>query len=438
MQTISASRFPFGRNFYFIQFSAILNSVASRCSYLALAWWVLSVTHDATAFAIYVGIGTGADILARGLFGSLGDTYNKQRLIAICYWFSLISALGIATLASTQLYLPILLAIFQALSGLAVGIREPLQNSIVPFQVTKEQLSSAIQWRAAAMTIVTFCSPIIGTGFISVMGAHNTLWVSFGIITLSIGLLTLAKNTVTETDTFPKRPKWYSGFSAILRLPPEMSLIKITFFMNLGLFPFLGVALPTFFHQNYAQRPWLFGLADTAFALGMFLGPTQLGKRTNLFLGRANSTYTGYLTLGLGILITAMMCQVLVQFNLSYFILLCIGMCLAGCGLMIAVTNTSFMRSAASPHHYLNRISASSTFSTGMASPLGVILSSMLINYCGLYATLILLSLILVSASFTSFFSANLRKILSLPEGEIHGAYAHFYPKAFKNNITKQ
>lgn len=434
MQTISASRFPFGRNFYFIQFSAILNSVASRCSYLALAWWVLSVTHDATAFAIYVGIGTGADILARGLFGSLGDTYNKQRLIAMCYWFSLISTLGIATLASTQLYLPILLVIFQALSGLAVGIREPLQSSIVPFQVTKEQLSSAIQWRAAAMTIVTFCSPIIGTGFISVMGAHNTLWVSFGIIILSIALLNFAKNIDATPENAPKRPKWNSGFSAIRRLPPEISLIKVTFIMNLGLFPFLGVALPAFFHQNYAQRPWLFGIADTAFAVGMFLGATQLGKRLNHAWGRANSTYSGYFALGIGVLITAIMCQLLTQFILSYFIVMCLGMCLAGCGLMVAVTNTSFMRSAASPQHYLNRISASSTFSTGIASPLGVVLSGLCVTYLGLYMTLIVLSLILILGSISSFFSANLRQVLALPDDKIYGAYEHHFPNAFTKN----
>ncbi|MEG0489190.1 MAG: MFS transporter, partial [Acinetobacter sp.] len=78
MNETSTSKFPFGRNFYFIQFSAIFNSLASRCMYLALAWWVLSVTHDATAFAVFVAVGSGADILARGLFGSLGDTYDKQ------------------------------------------------------------------------------------------------------------------------------------------------------------------------------------------------------------------------------------------------------------------------------------------------------------------------------------------------------------------------
>lgn len=436
MSETSTSKFPFGRNFYFIQFSAIFNSIASRCTYLALAWWVLSVTHDATAFAVFVAVGSAADILARGLFGSLGDTYDKQKLISICYLMSLISSVVIALLATANLYWSGLLIFCQVIAGLAVGIREPLQNSIIPFQVTKALLSKAIQWRSAAFTIVTFCSPIIGTGLISIIGAQNTLWLGVGLIIVSIVLLAFIKptNLPQDFEHAPQRPKWYSGFSAILRLPPEISLIKITFFMNLGLYPFLGVVLPAFFYQNYSKSPWLFGIADTAFALGMFIGATKIGAAANTHFGRAPTTYMGYLGLGMGIFITALMCQVLSVFHLAYFLLLCFGMGLAGCGLMVAVTNTSFMRSAASPNHFLNRISASSTFGTGIASPLGVVIAGMFITYLGLYTTMIVLSLIIVSASIVSFFSSNLRQVLALPEDEIHGAYSRFYPKAFDKN----
>lgn len=436
MNETSTSKFPFGRNFYFIQFSAIFNSVASRCTHLALAWWVLSITHDATAFAIFVAVGSAADILARGLFGSLGDTYDKQKLISICYLMSLISSVVIALLATANLYWSGLLIFCQVIAGLAIGIREPLQNSIIPFQVTKDQLSQAIQWRSAAITIVTFCSPIIGTGLISIIGAQNTLWFGVGLIVFSILLLKWVKHSDSSLrqEQIPKRPKWYSGFSAISRLPPEISLIKITFFMNLGLFPFLGVVLPAFFYQNYSKSPWLFGIADTFFAIGMFIGATKIGAMANTHFGRATTTYFGYLALGLGVFIAALMCQVLSLFHLVYFLVLCFGMGLAGCGLMVAVTNTSFMRSAASPNHFLNRISASSTFGTGIASPLGVVVAGLFITYLGLYTTMIILSLIILSASIVSFLSSNLRQILALPEDEIHGAYSRFYPKAFDKN----
>lgn len=428
----------FAKSFYIVQFSAILNSIASRCIHLALAWWVLSITHHATAFVVFVAIGTAADILARGLFGSLGDTYNKKRLISLCYWMSLISAIVIAFLATMQIYLAIVLFICQILGGLAIGIREPLQSSIVPFQVSKEQLSSAIQWRSATMTIVTFCSPMIGTGLISLIGAHNTIWCSVGLIILSIILLNFAKysNVASEENSIPKRPKWYSGFSAIKQLPPEISLIKITFFINFGLFPFFSVVLPAYFYQNYSKSPWLFGIAETFFAIGMFLGATKIGTLANSFFGRATTTYSGYLALSLGIFISALMCQVLSVFHFGYFSVMCFGMCLAGCGLMVAVTNTGFMRSAAVPHHFLNRISASSTFGTGVANPLGVVVSGIFITAFGIYATLILLSLILVIASLLSFLSVNLRQVLSLPDNEIHGAYSRIYPKAFSKEIN--
>jgi len=277
MQTICLTYFPYGWNFYLVQISALINSIALRSIHLALAWWVLSMTNDAKAFAIFVGIGTASDILARGLFGSLGDTYNKQKLIAICYWMSLISAIGIALLAINNLYLPTILILCQIMSGLSIGIREPLQNSIVPFLVSKEQLSGAIQWRTAAMTIVTFSSPIIGTGLISIIGADYTIWCSVFLTLFSLVLLHFVKQqSAFNTKQIPKRPTWYSGFTTIVRLPPEISLIKITFFMNLGLFPFLGVVLPAFFYKNFAQSPWLFGIADIFFAFGMFIGAVKI------------------------------------------------------------------------------------------------------------------------------------------------------------------
>lgn len=438
MTGLGEAYFPYGKNFYIVQFSAILNSTALRSIHLALAWWILSITNDPKVFAIFVGVGTASDILARGLFGSLGDTYNKQRLISICYWMSLISTLIIAILSTKNLYIPVLLILCQAMSGLSIGIREPLQNSIVPSLVRKEQLSNAIQWRTAAMTIVSFCSPVVGTGLITIIGAQNTI--CFGVaLTLSslilLGFYKIEASINREKNT--ARPKWYSGFSTIIRLPPEISLIKITFFMNLGLFPFLGVVLPAFFYQNYSKSPWLFGLADVFFSFGMFIGAAKINPLINLKLGRVKATYWGYLALGFGILLTAVMCQILTTFNLSFFILLCLGMCLAGSGLTVAVTNTSFMRSAASPNTYLNRISASSTFSTGIASPLGVFVSGLLLNYFGLYPTLMILSVILVLASLSSFLSVDLRKVLSLPDEEIHGAYSRFYPKAFLKGIKE-
>lgn len=429
--------YSFGKGFYFVQFSAILNSIASRCIHLALAWWVLSITSDARAFVIFVAIGTAADILARGIFGSLGDTYDKQRLISLCYWMSLISAITIALLATTQTYLAIVLFICQALGGLAIGIREPLQSSIVPFQISKEQLSSAIQWRSAAMTIVTFCSPILGTGLISLIGAHNTIWFSVGLILFSIILLNSIKilNVSSKINSKLKRPKWSSGFSTLKQLPPEISLIKITFFINLGLFPFFSVALPTYFYQNYSKTPLLLGIVDTSFAIGMFLGATKLATLANSLFGRAITTYSGYLALSVGILIFALMSQVLSVFHIGYFSLMCFSMCVAGCGLMVALTNTSFMRSAAVPHNFLNRVSASSTFGTGIANPIGVVITGIFISNFGINITLILLSLILIIAATLSFMSTNLRQVLSLSDNEIHGAYSRMYPKAFSKDI---
>ncbi|WP_353934240.1 MFS transporter [Acinetobacter haemolyticus] len=242
-------------------------------------------------------------------------------------------------------------------------------------------------------------------------------------------------NVGSKINSKLKRPKWNSGFSTLKQLPPEISLIKITFFINLGLFPFFSVALPTYFYQNYSKTPLLLGIVDTSFAIGMFLGATKLATLANSLFGRAITTYSGYLALSVGILIFALMSQVLSVFHIGYFSLMCFSMCVAGCGLMVALTNTSFMRSAAVPHNFLNRVSASSTFGTGIANPIGVVITGIFISNFGINITLILLSLILIIAATLSFMSTNLRQVLSLSDNEIHGAYSRMYPKAFSKDI---
>lgn len=441
MDNLGNHRFSLGRDFYAVQTAGMLNSMAARCVQFALAWWILAITNDTTAFSLFVTVAAGAEILARGLFGWLGDAYSRRMLIGACYLASLVSILAIALLASTGEYWPALLLVGQVCIGLAVGIREPIQGSIVVMLVPKRQLSEAIRWRSGALTITNFCSPIVATLLISVIGSQGTMWCSAALVAVSLTALRLVDqptdplNRAKVPNALRRTPRWSGGFSAIWNLPPEMSLLRATFFLNLGLYPFFSVALPAYFQQNFSQSPWLLGVAESAFSLGLFFGATKIGVVANRSFDRATTTFVGYTVMGVGILVASLFCQFLSKHSICYFAPMCLALCIAGCGLTVATTNTNFLRSAATPDSFLNRVGAAAAFGTGLANPIGVALAGCGAAVIGMSLTLIVLGLILVVASALAFTSSSLRTMLSMPDGQIHDAYSRLYPDVFSKEV---
>lgn len=130
---MTASSFSgLGRSFYLLQLAALLNAVGARCGQLAIAWWVLDKTGDPLLFSVFVAIATFADVLSRALCGWLGDEYDRQRLLVGCYAVSTAVTLVLAGLGTLDLYQPLAIGICLAISGISIGIREPVQMSLTP------------------------------------------------------------------------------------------------------------------------------------------------------------------------------------------------------------------------------------------------------------------------------------------------------------------
>lgn len=415
----------------------MFNTLAARCVQLSLAWWVLAQTNDTTAFSVFVMVAAGTDILARGFLGWLGDAYSRRLLIGMCYCVGLLVTLGVALLVSFDVYSPVLLLLCQACLGLVVGVREPTQGSIVPALVSQDQLSDAIRWRSSALTITSFCSPILATLLISGFGADGGLWCSTVLVLASLLVLGFVKQSTAPLCVAGSHaPRWQGGFTAIRRLPPERSLVKATFLINLGLYPFFGLLLPAYFQQHFEHYPWLLGIAEGAFALGLFLGASPLGVFANGCLGRSRSTLLGYMILGVGVFVAGVCCQVLSLDRVWYFVPFFLALAVAGCGLGISATNTGFLRAAATPDRFRNRVGAASAFGTGLANPMGVVLAGSVAAMVGPAQALLILGAILMLASVLALLSSSLRAVLALPDEQMHGAYSRLYPDAFSKEVN--
>ncbi len=76
-----------------MQASAILNGIGARCGQFAVAWWILEKTESEATFAFFVSIGVLVEVLAKALFGCLGDSYSQQKIISYCYVLSSVASI---------------------------------------------------------------------------------------------------------------------------------------------------------------------------------------------------------------------------------------------------------------------------------------------------------------------------------------------------------
>lgn len=274
---MTASSFSgLGRSFYLLQLAALLNAVGARCGQLAIAWWVLDKTGDPLLFSAFVAIATFADVLSRALCGWLGDEYDRQRLLVGCYAVSTAVTLVLAGLGTLDLYQPLAIGICLAISGISIGIREPVQMSLVPGLVAAERITDAVRLRSLVGASSALIGPLAAGILLGPLGVLGTLWLNAVAVILALILTALVRSPVSPRNADGPRPRdlatWYwrtrAGFTALYRIKPEWHLSLLAFIVNFALYPWFAVLLPVLINRHYPKAAWLLAVTEGPLPLG--------------------------------------------------------------------------------------------------------------------------------------------------------------------------
>ncbi|QIH11208.1 MULTISPECIES: MFS transporter [unclassified Pseudomonas] len=437
---MTASSFSgLGRSFYLLQLAALLNAVGARCGQLAIAWWVLDKTGDPLLFSAFVAIATFADVLSRALCGWLGDEYDRQRLLVGCYAVSTAVTLVLAGLGTLDLYQPLAIGICLAISGISIGIREPVQMSLVPGLVAAERITDAVRLRSLVGASSALIGPLAAGILLGPLGVLGTLWLNAVAVILALILTALVRSPVSPRNADGPRPRdlatWYwrtrAGFTALYRIKPEWHLSLLAFIVNFALYPWFAVLLPVLINRHYPKAAWLLAVTEGAFAVGLLLGSLLLVKRANRRWGRAVVVFAGFLLLGASM----SGCGLLTHFfelQPGWFACLTLPLLLiGGTGLVMVTVNTSTVRMLATPDHYRNRIGAATSFISGMVIPFGALVGGTFSGLLGASTAMALLGLLIILAVMPCLFSGALVRVLGMSDEQIRNAYSDLYPKAF-------
>lgn len=428
-----------GRDFYLIQLAAFLNAVGARCGQFAIAWWVLGKIGDPLVFSTFVAVATLADVLSRAAFGWLGDQYNRHRLLVGCYATSAVATLVLASLSSMNSYQPLLIGVCLVVSGISIGIRDPIQMSLTPALVAAERVSDAVRLRSIVGSSSALMGPLAAGILLGPLGVLGTLSLNALAVVIALVLIVVVRAPATTHTPGARQSSYlatwykrtYEGFTALYQVKPEWNLSLLAFVVNFSLYPLFAVLFPVLINRYFPADLWLIVVTEGAFAVGLLVGSLLLVKRANQHWGRSNVVFAGFLLLGLAIF----SCGIFSHFFHTrpwWFAsvtmpLLFIG----GVGLVMVTINTTTVRMLATPENYRNRIGSATSFVSGMVIPFGALVGGAFSGALGVSYAMAILGLLIVIAAVPCMFSSVLVQVLGLGDEQIKNAYKDFYPDAF-------
>ncbi|KAF3996841.1 MFS transporter [Glaciimonas immobilis] len=421
------------------QWSIFLLTVGARCNQLAVAWWALKETGSASLFSIIIACTIGAEVLSKPLLGWTGDRYSKMKIVLFCNVLTMFSAACLLALSFIDYFSITLVTFAMMLLGIAVGIRDPIQSSIIPQLTLLRSIAIAFNRKAVLSSIAMLLGPAIAGLLVSTWGVTIALIIDFALIAIAISMIVnlniVGASSTIQTQTTQSiekplttiTPPWHtlisSGFKVVFRVKIEFYLALLAMMINLVLFPFFTIIVPFYVQETIQLPAWYIGLLDCSFGVGLLLSSKFLPRLLSFIRFRDRLLMTGFGLLGLNLLAIGL--------AVPYFILP-IFFALGGCGLILINVNTAIVRTLATPACFRNRMVATVSFFSSLASPIGSLIVGLAIAHYGVEITSLLTGVITLTLMLGVALVPNIRVFMRMSEDELDGAYGRFYPSAFR------
>ncbi|MFU2328427.1 MFS transporter [Pseudomonas sp. NFX98] len=413
-----------------VQFSFLLMVLGGRCNQLAIAWWTLQETGSALYFANMIACSIATEVLARPLLGWLGDKYNKLLIIKLASCISLMTAFLMVVLCSTGLFDPWTVGALMMISSAIVGVRDPLQASIIPLFAADDKVSLAFRTKSVMSSFSILLGPALASGLIYSFGVTFAFAADFFAILIAGVLITSIPTHIGATDQGEKISgaggftMIYSGFKVVYGVKVEFYLAIIAMLINFALFPFFTILIPLYVKDVIQYPVTYIGLLDSCFGLGILAGSYKIIGWLSDRVPRDMCVSAGFALLG---------CNLLAVGTISFSLIIPIAFFCGGIGLMLINIPTSAVRLLATPKLHRNRIFATVSFLSAAASPLGSFAMNTLIAYLGVAMTITLLGAMVVMLSLLVFLIPDFRIFMRSQDTQLNDAYLKKYPEAFEH-----
>jgi len=411
-----------------VQFSFLLMVLGGRCNQLAVAWWTLQETGSALYFANMIACSIAAEVLAKPLLGWMGDKYNKIMIIKLTSLISLLVAMVMLILSITESFNPWSIGMLMMVSSAIVGVRDPLQATIIPLFAGDDKVSLAFRTKSVMSSLSILLGPALASGLIYAFGTTFALAADLFAILAAAALIATIPNhigTANQGENAPGGSSFrmiYSGFKVVYGVKVEFYLAIIAMLINFALFPFFTILIPLYVKDVIQYPVTYIGLLDSCFGLGILAGSYKIIGWLSKWVPRDTCVSAGFALLG---------CNLLVVGTISSSWIVPAAFFCGGVGLMLINIPTSAVRLLATPKLHRNRIFATVSFLSASASPLGSFAMNTLIAYLGIALTIAMLGIMVLMLSLLVFLVPNFKAFMRSQDTQLNDAYLNKYPEAF-------
>ena len=269
------------RNYRYFFIGQVVSNSGTWIQRVAQDWLVLSLTGSAFA----VGITTAMQFLPMLLFGLFGgvlsDRFPKRKLLIFTQGAMGLLALGLAVLTLTHVIQVWHIYLFAFLLGMITVVDNPTRQTFVVEMVGKKDLGNAVSLNAANFQTARLIGPAIAGGLMAWVGtgwAFAVNAISFGAVIL--GLLAMRRSELNPTPVQPReKGQLRAGLRYVGGRPDLIWPIVLVGFIGTFGFNF-AIILSAFAYSVFHVGPGLYGLLNTAMAVGSLAGALIAARRS--------------------------------------------------------------------------------------------------------------------------------------------------------------
>lgn len=411
-----------GHAFPFLLLCDFLAVLSLTTGSVAISWWI--VTHGGAADLSIFGITAALTMLiALPLLSAQGDRLAKSRVMTWGLLTAVITALGLALMASFGFYHIGLIILIYAFDVIAFSMVLPAVSSIAADLVSPNHLADALSLQKSAQSLGRLAGPVAGGAIIALSSISAALWV-YTVILLIAALSAFAIPVIRPAPTLNKshwRAEVRAGLYAKWNIPIDRNWTLFSFFIMLFFSPAIGMLLPLKIHFLNLGAQWL-GATEAALGMGMLTGALWGAGKVILWQGRFNAARNATLTLALGICATA--------FSDKGWMLV-ISFALIGFALSVSQLIGQTHRQLAVPDHFRARFSSVNFMVMTLSGILGPALAGIALGILDINTVYAAFGsgLFLVAMTFSRI--PDIRTFLALDHHEVKNWYATQSPKLF-------
>lgn len=415
-----------------MQGSFFLLNIGTRCSHLAIAWWTLEQTGSMHRFAWMMAGATAAEALSKPLLGWMGDAYSKTRIVQHCNVIGVVAAVCTLWLATRAVFHPLPLTLLMMLSAALVGLRDPIQASLIPEFVPPARVMKAVRTKAVLWSIALVLGPAIAGVLLSWAGvraallADVTLLAGAALLALSVGPVRVNQESEAAPVADARRRLLVRGtradFRTVYRIQMERYLALMTAMFNFAFAPFFAVLVPFYVKDVMHFPAWYAGLVDACFGVGVLLGSRVAPSPKSPRLPRDRVIMLGFMMVGVNII--ALGLKLPAPILPAFFLF-------GGAGLVWIRMNTGIVRTLATPAHFRNRMMATVYFVAECGGAAGNACIGPAIALMGVFPTAIVAGTYVVLLACLLRRVPNIRLFMRMSDDVLEGTYAKVYPRAF-------